>query len=142
MLQADKQGLEDIFHTGQREAQKNERERLGTPDIPQPSGRNPVSEKQDNRRAERAQGKKNRERQPEDRTDFSALPPCLTGRAQTGAGHGHAGKAAGIEHQIGGIDQAVDAKPLRAGKVAEDNAIKESQRLQRQIAAGKDSGCI
>lgn len=89
-----------------------------------------------------AQRKKHRKRQPQDGADPAPLPSGFARCAQAGARHRHAGQASGVQHQIRRVDQPVHAQPFCARKMAEQDAVKKAERLQRQIAAGEHPGRI
>ena len=122
--------------------QQHKRKRFGTAAIAQQHGRDAVAAQQHNGSTTRTQGKKHAERQPQHRADPAALSPRFTRCTQARTGHGYARQAARVEHQIGRVDQPVDAQPFRTGKVAEQDAVKKAERLQRQVAAGQHTGSI
>ena len=142
LLQSDEQRFEDILHAGQRKAQQDKRERLGAAPVAQQRDGDPVAEQQHHCGAGSAQGKKHRKRQPQDGADPAPLPSGFACCAQAGACHRYAGQASGVQHQIRRVDQPVHAQPLRACKITEQDAVKEAERLQRQIAAGEHPGRI
>ena len=142
LLQSDEQRFEDILHAGQRKAQQDERERLGAAPVTQQRDSDPVAKQQHHCGAGSAQRKKHRKRQPQDGADPAPLPSGFARCAQAGARHRHAGQASGVQHQIRRVDQTVHAQPFCACKMAEQDAVKEAERLKRQIAAGEHPGRI
>ena len=130
LLQTNEQRFEDILHTGERKAQQDERERLGAAPITQQCSRNPFSKQHHYCGTGGTQRKKHRERQPENSADFVALSPCFACRTQAGTRHRHPGQASSVEYQIRRVDQPVHAQPLCTRKIAEQDAVKEAERLQ------------